>query len=59
MDLKTTCHELKHAQDAEAERAKREEVEERRREQDIRDWDDHQRGEGYKNRCKIKIWKYW
>lgn len=42
-------------QDAEVERVKREEKEEARREQDIQDWELHQRGGGYKNRLPPKV----
>jgi len=42
-------------QDAEAERIKREEAEERRRERDIKDWEDHQSGIGYKGRAQERV----
>ena len=42
-------------QDAEVERVKREEKEEARREQEIEDWELHQRGGGYRNRCEIYL----
>ena len=44
-----------HPQDAEAEQLKREEAEALRREQDIQDWEEHQRGGGYKNRAPTKV----
>jgi len=42
-------------QDAESESRRRAELEERRREQDIKDWEDHQSGKGYKNRAQPKV----
>ena len=42
-------------QDADAEQLKREEADALRREQDIKDWEEHQRGGGYKNRAPAKV----
>merc|ERR1711963_273320 len=41
--------------DAEAEQLKREQAEALKREQDIKDWEEHQRGGGYKNRAPAKV----
>jgi len=40
-------------EDAEAMAVKRQEIEEKKREQEIQEWDDHLQGKGYKNRAKI------
>jgi len=45
----------KYNQDADAEQLKREEADALRREQDIKDWEEHQRGGGYKNRAPAKV----
>jgi len=45
----------KYNQDADAEQLKREEKEALRREEDIADWEEHQRGGGYKNRAPAKV----
>merc|ERR1719452_378258 len=42
-------------EDAEAMDAKRMELEERKREQEIQEWEDHQQGKGYKNRAKTGV----
>jgi len=42
-------------QAAEAEQLKREQAEALKREQDIKDWEEHQRGGGYKNRAPAKV----
>jgi len=41
--------------DAQAEALKQEEIERKKREQDIQDWEDHQSGKGYKNRAVDKV----
>ena len=44
----TQC--VRYNEDAETMAVKRMELEERKREQEIKEWEDHQQGKGYKNR---------